>query len=323
MSTGRRIGFVGFPGLTALDLMGPHEVFATANALNDERKTLYETVIVAVQRAPLVSDSGINLMPQEDFATAASFDTLITPGGPGLRQPKIQSEVAAWLKLMAPHTRRMASVCTGLYGLAATDLLDGRRVTTHWRHAQDAARRFPKLTVDASVLYVIDPPFYTSAGITAGVDLALALVEEDHGSALALAVARELVVYFKRPGGQAQFSETLRFQTRATDRFAQLAAWLPDHLTEDLTIEALARRTHSSPRHFARLFRDAFGVTIGEHVETLRLDAARERLGAPGQTLESIALSVGFRSADVLRRAFQRRFGVPPTLYARHFRRSE
>src|ERR1700722_11290575 len=120
MAKGRRIGFVGFPGLTTLDLMGPHEVFATANALNDGRKKLYETIIVARQRAPLVSDSGITLIPQEDFATAAPFDTLITPGGPGLRQPQIQSEVAAWLKLMAPRTRRMASVCTGLYGLAAT-----------------------------------------------------------------------------------------------------------------------------------------------------------------------------------------------------------
>ncbi len=322
MAKGRRIGFVAFPGLTMLDLMGPHEVFATANTLNDERKTLYETVIVAAQRAPLVSDSGITLIPQEDFAMAAPFDTLITPGGPGLRQPQVQSEVAAWLKVMASRTRRMASVCTGLYGLAATELLDGRRVTTHWRHAEDAARQFPKLTVDASVLYLIDPPFYTSAGITAGVDLALALVEEDHGSALALAVARELVVYLKRPGGQVQFSEPLRFQTRATDRFAQLAAWLPDHLADDLTVESLARRTHSSPRHFARLFKDAFGTPIGEYVETLRLDAARERLGAPGQTIESIALSVGFRSADVFRRAFERRFGVTPTLYASHFRRS-
>jgi transcriptional regulator GlxA family with amidase domain len=149
MGNARRIGFVGFPGLTLLDLMGPHEVFVTANALNEGRGTLYQTVIVAAQRAPFTSESGITVLPGEDLATAASFDTLITPGGPGLRQPKIQSEVAAWLKLRAPRTRRMASVCTGLYGLAATELLDGRRVTTHWRHALDAARQFPKVTVDA------------------------------------------------------------------------------------------------------------------------------------------------------------------------------
>jgi len=323
MAKGRRIGFVAFPGLTVLDLIGPHEVFAAANMLNKGHITLYETVIVAARRAPAVSDSGITVTPRETFATARPFDTLITPGGPGLRVAKVQSEVATWLKLMAPRTRRMASVCTGLYGLAATELLDGRRATTHWRHVEDAARRFPKVMVDPSVLYVVDPPYYTSAGITAGIDLALALIEEDHGSDLALAVARELVVFLKRPGGQAQFSEPLRFQTRATDKFAQLAAWLPEHLADDLSIESLAKRTHSSPRHFTRLFKEAFGTTIGEYVERVRLEAARERLGAPGQTLQSVAVSVGFRSADVFRRAFERRFGVPPSLYARHFQRSK
>ena len=321
MAKARRIGFVGFPGLTVLDLIGPHEVFATANILNRQRRTLYETVVVAAQRGPILADSGITLVAQEDFATARPFDTLVTPGGPGLRVPAVQSQIAAWLRLRAPRTRRMVSVCTGLYGLAATELLNGRCATTHWRHAEDAALRFPEVKVDPTVLYVVDPPFYTSAGITAGVDLALALVEEDHGSELALAVARELVVYLKRPGGQVQFSEPLRFQTRATDRFAQLIAWLPDHLADDLSVAALAKRTHSSPRHFMRLFKEAFGTTIGEHVETLRLEAARERLGAPGQTLQSVAISVGFRSADVFRRAFERRFGVAPSHYVKHFQR--
>jgi transcriptional regulator GlxA family with amidase domain len=323
MAQARRIGFVGFPGVTVLDLIGPHEVFATANTLSTGHRALYETVIVALQRAPVTADSGVALVPQEDFATARPFDTLVTPGGPGLRVPKVQSEVAAWLKLMAPRTRRMVSVCTGLYGLAATELLNGRCATTHWRHAEDAAVRFPKVKVDPSVLYVVDPPFYTSAGITAGIDLALALIEEDHGSELALAVARELVVYLKRPGGQVQFSEPLRFQTRATDKFAQLVAWLPEHLADNLSVESLARRTHTSPRHFTRLFKEAFGTTIGEYVETLRLETARERLGAPGQTLQSVAISVGFRSADVFRRAFERRFGVAPSHYAKHFQRSE
>ncbi len=321
MADARRIGFVAFSGLATLDLMGPHEVFATANALNSAGKTLYETVIVAEELAPVLSESGIAFIPHERFAAAAPFDTLVTPGGPGLREQAIQSAVAAWLKRVAPHTRRMVSVCTGLYGLAATELLDGRRAATHWRHAEDAARRFPKVTVDARSLYHVDRPFYTSAGITAGIDLALALVEEDHGSALALAVARELVVYLKRPGGQEQLSESLQFQTRATSRFAELAAWLPGHLAENLTIESLAKRTHSSPRHFARLFKDTFGTNVGEYVETLRLNAARERLGAPDQTLESIALSVGFGSADVFRRAFERRFGVSPRQYAGHFPR--
>ena len=315
----RRIGFVGYPRLTVLDLIGPHETFTTANALSG--RSLYEPVIVASERASFVSDSGVILTPQEDFATAGRFDTLITPGGPGLREPKTQSAVAAWLQLTAPHTRRMVSVCTGLYGLAATGLLDGRRAATHWRHAEDAARQFPKVAIDATVLYLADPPFYTSAGITAGIDLALALVAEDHGPDLALSVARELVVYFKRPGGQTQFSEPLRFQMRASDRYAELAAWLPDNLAANLTIETLAERSHTSPRNFARRFKEVFGTTVADYVETLRLDAARERLGITGQTLESIAVSVGFRSADVFRRAFERRFGITPRLYTRYFPR--
>jgi transcriptional regulator GlxA family with amidase domain len=319
MAEALRIGFVAFPGLTTLDLTGPYEVFAAANELNRAGRVLYKTVIVAERLTPVLSDSGIAFLPHEEFATAGLFDTVITPGGPGLREPATQAQVAAWLKQAAPHTRRLVSVCTGVYGLAATELLDGRRAATHWRHAEDAARQFPKVTIDARALYHIDRPFYTSAGITAGIDLALALVEEDHGSALALAVARELVVYLKRPGGQTQFSDSLQFQTRATDRFAELAAWLPEHLPDTLTIESLAKRTHSSPRNFARRFKDAFGTNVGEYVETLRLNAARERLGAPDQTLESIALSVGFRSADVFRRAFERRFGVSPKEYASHF----
>lgn len=320
MATVRRIGFVGFPRLTVLDLIGPHEAFATANELGGGDGKLYRTVIVASGGAPFVSDSGVVLTPREDFATAQPCDTLITPGGPGLREPEIQSAVAAWLKFMAPRTRRMVSVCTGLYGLAATGLLDGRRATTHWRHAEDAARQFPKVVIDPDVLYLADPPFYTSAGITAGIDLALTLIAEDHGSALALAVARELVVYLKRPGGQAQFSEPLRFQTRAADRFAELASWLPENLAKDLTLEALARRFHASPRNFARLFKKTFGTTVADYVETLRLETARERLGAPRHTIESIALSVGFRSPDVFGRAFERRFGITPSLYARHWR---
>lgn len=319
----RRIGFVGFPGVTLLDLTGPHEVFAAANALSGRGgPPIYETILIAAERMPFVSDSGLTLTPQEEFAGGSSFDTLVTPGGPGLRDPLTQREVATWLRIQGPRTRRMVSVCTGLYGLAASGLLDGRRAATHWNHAEDAARQFPLVTIDPNILYLADPPFYTSAGITAGIDLALALVEEDCGSALALAVARELVVYLKRPGGQAQFSKPLQFQAHASERFAELAAWLPENLEEDLTLAALADRVHSSPRNFARLFKQAFGMTATDYVEMLRLDAARERIGTGGHTLDTIAASVGFRSSDVFRRAFERRFGVAPSLYAKCFRES-
>jgi transcriptional regulator GlxA family with amidase domain len=315
----RRIGFVAYDGVTALDLIGPYEVFGTANALGGQDGALYTTVIVGPTLSPIASDTGIVLQPAADFSSPIEFDTIVTPGGPGLREPRINAEVAAWLKQRAPRTRRMVSVCTGIYGLAAAKLLDGRRAATHWRWAQHAARCFPEVTVDSSVLYVEDPPFYSSAGVTAGIDLALALVERDHGSTLALAIARELVIYFKRPGGQSQYSEPLRFQSTAVDLFSDLSSWIPAHLRERLTIEQLAARVNMSPRHFSRRFTAAFGVTPGSYVEALRLETARERLAAPRQTVESVAASVGFRSSDVFRRSFERRYGVSPGLYRRHF----
>ena len=313
----KRIGFVAYDGVTVLDLIGPHEVFGTANALGG--REIYEALIVGPTLAPITSDTGVVLQPSADFASSGEFDTIVTPGGPGLRQAVVSEAVSAWLKQRMPCTRRMVSVCTGFYGLAATGLLDGRRAATHWRWAGDAARRFPSVIVDPAVLFVEDPPFYSRAGVTAGIDLALALVEQDHGSSLALAIARELVIYFKRPGGQSQYSEPLRFQSSAVNRFSELAAWIPGHLTERLTVEELAARVNMSPRHFSRRFTTEFGVTPGTYVEALRLETARERLGKPRQTVESVAISVGFRSSDVFRRAFERRYGVPPGLYRRHF----
>jgi len=198
-------------------------------------------------------------------------------------------------------------------------LLNGRRVTTHWRHAHDLARRFPALKVDPKALYLKDGKFYTCAGIAAGIDLSLALIEEDFGPRVALSVARELVVYLKRPGGQEQFSEPLKFQTQASDRFADLAAWIQGHLQEDLSAEALADRACLSPRHFSRRFKDAFDATPAAFVESLRLTEARERLTLPDQTIERIAASVGFKSTDAFRRAFERRYGLKPTTYRKHF----
>jgi transcriptional regulator GlxA family with amidase domain len=181
------------------------------------------------------------------------------------------------------------------------------------------ARRYPELKVDPNALYLKDGKFYTCAGITAGIDLSLALIEEDFGPRVALSVARELVVYLKHPGGQEQFSEPLQFQTQARDRFADLAAWMQGHLRQDLSVESLAARACLSPRHFNRRFKDVFGTTPATFVEDLRLSAARERLMLPGQTIESVADSVGFKSADAFRRAFERRFGLPPGSYRRHF----
>jgi len=315
----RRIGILGFNGVMALDVVGPFDAFSSVCI--EDRDTLngYEVVIIGLSAKSFVAETGIVFKPHKTISNAPALDTLIIPGGKGLRVPHTQQTVAEWVGKRAAKTRRIATVCTGTYGLAATGLLNGRRVTTHWRHAQDLARNFPELKVDPKALYLKDGKFYTCAGITAGIDLSLALIEEDFGPRVALSVARELVVYLKRPGGQEQFSEPLKFQTQASDRFADLAAWIQGHLREDLSAEALADRACLSPRHFSRRFKDAFDATPAAFVESLRLTEARERLALPNQTIESVAASVGFKSADAFRRAFERRYGLKPTAYRKHF----
>jgi len=315
------IGFLGFDGVMALDLVGPIDAFTSAAVEESNGRTVscYEVVIIGLTRQPFVSESGVVFKPHKTIANAPALDTLIIPGGRGLRVPEMQRKVAAWINSRAPKIRRIATVCTGTYGLAATGLLSGRPVTTHWRHAQDLAKHFPDLKVDPNALYLRDGKFYTCAGVTAGIDLSLALIEEDFGPRVALSVARELVVYLKRPGRQEQFSEPLQFQTQSRDRFADLAVWVQGHLRQDLSVESLAERACLSPRHFARRFKDVFGMTPATFVEDLRLHEARERLTLPEQTIETVAESVGFKSADAFRRAFERRFGLQPSSYRKHF----
>ena len=312
----RRIGLLVFDGITALDLVGPADAFASARI---EDRGVYEIVTLGLTRRACVAESKITFQPQTTLEDAPPLDTLIVPGGSGLRRDGVGEILATWIRQSARRIRRIASVCTGIYGLAPTGLLEGRRVTTHWRFARDVARRFPGLRVDPDALFVKDGRFYTSAGITAGIDLSLSLIEEDHGSQVALAVARELVVYLKRAGGQEQFSEPLQFQVGSRDRFGDLAAWMVGHLAKDLSVEALARRMAVSPRHLSRQFKDAFDRTPAAFVEALRLDEARRRLSARASTIESVAESVGFRSADAFRRAFDRRFGIAPTIYRHRF----
>jgi transcriptional regulator GlxA family with amidase domain len=317
----RCVGLLGFDGVMALDLVGPIDAFSSAATAGKEGdpRPCYQAVVIGRNRRPFVSESGILFKPHVALRRFPKLDTLIIPGGPGLRTPRTQAWVAEWVKAHAGAIRRVATVCTGVYGLAPTGLLNGRRVTTHWRYAQQFAAQFPRVRVDANALFIKDGPFYTCAGVTAGIDLSLALIEEDHGPSVALAVARELVVYLKRAGGQEQYSEPLRFQVRAADPLADLVAWVQGNLTADLSVEALAGRAHLCPRHFSRRFRDAFGTTPAAFVEDLRLHEARQRLGLAHQTVESVARSVGFRSADAFRRAFERRFGVNPTTYRQRF----
>lgn len=319
-----RIGMLGYEGVTALDLTGATEAFATARIGDgNEQRPAYEVVILGVSGKAFAAESGVIFKPHRVLDARVELDTLIIPGGLGLRNARINRAVTRWVAANASRFRRIASVCTGIYGLAATGLLDGRNVTTHWRFARDVAQKFPALTLDANALFLKDGPFYTSAGVTAGIDLALALIEEDFGSQVALSVARELVVYLKRPGGQEQYSEPLQFQveSESTDRLSDLAGWIRSHLKQDLSVEALAERAYLCPRQFTRRFTKLFQRTPAAFVEDLRLSEAQTRLSARGASIESIALSVGFRSADAFRRAFERRFGITPTNYRRQFPR--
>ena len=317
----KRIGFLGFDGITALDLVGPADAFAAAviNEGNGLPSRCYEVLTIGLTNKAFVAESGVEFKPHKTLQTAPALDTLIIPGGSGLRRSDTNAKVSTWLKSRAGRIRRIASVCTGIYGLAPTGLLDGRVVTTHWRFARDVAKRFPKLRVHANALFLKDGPFYTSAGITAGIDLSLALIEEDFGPHVALSVARELVVYLKRHGGQEQYSEPLQFQIQSTDRFADLAGWMLGHVNQDLSVEVLAEKACLSERHFGRQFKDAFGATPAVFVEEMRLGEARRRLAMSHNSIERVAVSVGFNSADAFRRAFERRFNVTPSSYRTRF----
>ena len=308
-----RVGFIGYDGITALDLIGPMDAFASASV--PATRMPYELVVIGLTEKPFTAVSGLVIRPHRSLANAGELDTVIVPGGPGSRSPDIARAVGPWLRSHAPHIRRVASVCTGVYLLAQSGLLDDRPVTTHWNHADDVARRFPRLKVNPNAIYLKSDKFYTSAGVTSGIDLALALIEEDFGEEASLQVARELVVYLKRPGGQRQFSEPLRLQVDSTDPFSSLMTWMAGNLSADLSVEALASRVSLSRRHFTRLFQSAFGSSPAEVVEGLRLDEARTLLSSPHATVAGVASAVGFSSADSFRRAFARRFGISPKHY--------
>src|SRR6266478_4557823 len=320
----KRIGFIGFDGVVAIDLAGPVEAFDCAQipgGQNGPRKC-YEVVTIGLSNRPFVAESGLVFIPQKTFKNAPPLDTLIIPGGKGLRKPEIGNPIAAFVKARAARTRRIVSICTGLYGLAKTGLLTGRKVTTHWYHAHEFAHCFPELQIDDNAIFLKDGPFYTSAGATAGIDLSLSLIEEDYGPRVAMAVARELVVYLKRSGGQEQYSEPLRFQTQSVSRLSDLATWIISHLSEDLSVEVLAAKACLCPRHFARRFKAEFGHSPADFVEKLRLDEARRRLSAGDNSIENVGLSVGFKSSDAFRRAFERRLEINPRDYRQRFRTS-
>jgi transcriptional regulator GlxA family with amidase domain len=320
-ATTRTIGLIGYPGANDLDITGPAYAMAAANSLVGGTPA-YAVLLLSPDGAAFCTESRLTIMADAALRDAPALDTIIIPGGAALRlEPTLLRTLADWIAERAPTTRRLVAVCTGFYALAASGQLDGRRGATHWRYAADAARRFPSVQIDPDAIFVRDGPCSTSAGVTAGIDLTLALIEEDLGASIALGVARDLVVYMKRPGGQLQYSEPLRFQVRAKGRLADLAAWIPSHLGGDLSVEALAARVSYSGRHFQRLFKATFGVTPADYVEGLRLDEAVDRLLNSSLTLDAVAHSLGYASDAAFRRAFERRFGIVPSAYRQRFGR--
>jgi transcriptional regulator GlxA family with amidase domain len=313
----KRIGFLGFDRFTTMHVAGPADAFAAA-VLEDGfggQIPCYEVCLIGLEDRPFRSESGMIFYPGHTLETAPDLDTIIIPGGCGLRDPKTLLAVSEWILSRTNQTRRIASVCTGIYGLAPTGLLDGREVTTHWRFAGDVARRFPKLKVNHKRLLAKDGPFYTSAGLSAGVDLALALVDEDYGAHVAASVRSELVTYLARRLANENAETPIEFRSQATDRLGDLVAWMVRHLDADLSVETLARRACICPSHFNRSFKSVFGTSPGEFVENLRLNEARRRLSKRSKTLKSVGTSVGFKNSGVFRRAFQRRFGVKADSY--------
>jgi transcriptional regulator GlxA family with amidase domain len=320
MKARKRIGLLLFDGITALDLTGPAEAFGCARKGPEGATTpAYELLVLGLTGQPCVAENGVRLLPDCRLDKAPPLDTLVIPGGGGLREPGTNQKVASFVKRRASRIRRVAAVCTGIYGLAPTGLLDGRRVTTHWAFAKDVATRFPRLRMAHDELFIKDGRFYTAAGVTSGIDLSLALIEEDLGPTRALAVARELVVYVKRQGGQEQFSAPLRFQVAARDRLGDLVELVTAELDRDWSVPVLAKKLGLSPRQLSRRCQQELAEPPAALVQRLRLDEARRRLLEPAATVDAVSSSVGFASADAFRRAFEQRFGINPSSYRERF----
>ncbi len=316
----RRIGIVAYDGVQGLDVSGPADVFTIANSLAPKKSAPYQVVLLGAKKGPVETESGIKFYVEATLSRCGLLDTILIPGGHGLRlQPRVRAALARWLRDTAPRARRVASVCTGIYALAESGLLDGRAATTHWRFSGDVQARWKRVKMSPDEIFVKSDKYYTSAGITAGIDLCLAFVEEDFGRDVALQVAREMIVYLKRSGGQLQYSQPLLLQTRATSRFDDIAQWIRGHLGDDLTVETIADRANLSPRHLTRRFRATFGITPADFVEELRLDEARWLLVNADDAIERVAAEIGYGNDDTFRRAFERRYGIAPTEYRKRF----
>lgn len=321
----KRIVFLAAPCTQILDVTGPFQVFVRAAELftqqRPENKRPYEVILASTTKGKAVATNcGLTLIGSKTFRTLrGSIDTLLIAGGSGLETAAQDEQLLSWLRKTAPRVRRIGSICTGAFLLAAAGLLDGKRATTHWKWASDLAAKCKSSTIDPDPIYIRDGNTYTTAGVTAGMDLALALVEQDLGLQLALSVARELVLYMRRAGGQSQFSTALSLQASDRKQIEEIRAWALDHLDEDLPVDKLAVLAGMSPRNFARVFSKDTGTTPARFIERLRVEAARRRLEESRDKLEKIANDCGFGSLTSLRRSFLRVLHVPPADYRSRF----
>ncbi|WP_282791883.1 GlxA family transcriptional regulator [Streptomyces sp. CC224B] len=314
----RTVLVVLFEGVQSLDVTGPAEVFSGAADPNGD--PAYRVSTASLDGAPVRTSSGLTLVPDHALRAldaAPAPDTLLVPGGLGTR-PRCP-DLVDWLRVHGPRARRLVSVCTGAILLARAGLLDGRRATTHWAYCDKLARDHPAVRVEPDPIYVRDGNVATSAGVTAGIDLALALVEEDLGRAMALTIARHLVVFLRRPGNQAQFSAQLAAQTASREPLREVQQWITEHPDDDLSVERLAARARLSPRHFARAFQAETGMTPGKYVDRVRVEHARRLLEDTSRGVEEVSRACGYGTPEAMRRAFLKALGTAPAEYRRRF----
>jgi transcriptional regulator GlxA family with amidase domain len=320
----RRVVFVTYPRITALDLVGPHEVFTAAAEiarLTGAEPDAYAVSVAAATAGPVPTSRGPLIVADRAFASVrGAIDTLVVVGGEGAEAAAADPGLVEWVRRAALRSRRVASVCSGAFVLGAAQLLDGRRATTHWAACTRFAKAFPLVTVDPDPIFVADGNVWTSAGVTAGMDLALALVEADLGREIALLTARQLVLFVQRSGGQAQFSAQLGAQLAERDPLRELQITIAEHPDGDYRVERLASRVAMSPRHFARVFRAEVGCSPAAYVERARIEVARRMLETTGLPVDGIARTAGFGTVETMRRAFARRVGASPTEYRDRFR---
>lgn len=308
------VGIFALPGVQLLDVSAPLDVFAQANVENG--KAFYNLRVIACESGPIRSSSGAQLLADWVVPDIPErIDTLLVAGAPGASQMVLPAGTTEWLRSAAVQSRRYGSICTGAFILAATGLLKGRRLTTHWAVAEALAEAYPSFTVDTDALYVRDGKLRTGAGVTAGLDLALALVEEDLGQEIARRVAAQLVMFFKRPGGQLQFSRRGEVRPAGRSVLQEVQRWIAANPELGHSIEDMARHTGMSPRHFARLFRAEVGVTPAAWVEETRIFAARKLLEEGHDTPKQVAAKCGFANVDTLRRTFSKHVGITPAEY--------